>query len=177
MIWFTSDTHFNHANIIKYSNRPFKSVEEMNQTIIDNWVSVVKPEDTVYFLGDFAMGQNRLHESIFKQLTGDIVLIKGNHDSKSVASYLKMGFKGVSGELWVQIEETTIYLRHRPESNVDRWQAHYHFCGHVHEAWARKGNIINVGVDVRGFKPRSADELTEPWRSDIQPNIKWIKNV
>ena len=55
-IWFTSDTHFSHCNIIKYCNRPFKDVDEMNKILIQNWNNVVRPDDIVWHLGDFALG-------------------------------------------------------------------------------------------------------------------------
>ena len=81
-IFFTSDTHFGHTNIMKYCKRPFETVEEMDQTIIDNWNSVVRPEDIVFHLGDFGFcGSLRLRE-IVDQLNGKIYLITGNHDRK-----------------------------------------------------------------------------------------------
>jgi len=67
-VFFTSDTHFNHVNIIKYCSRPFSSVEEMNREMIARWNSVVGPEDTVFHLGDFAMGYSTEWPSFLSQL-------------------------------------------------------------------------------------------------------------
>ena len=67
-VWVTSDTHFNHANIIKYCNRPFSSVEEMNETIIANWNKVVSEDDMVYHLGDFALGDKSLIPDFIRSL-------------------------------------------------------------------------------------------------------------
>ena len=82
MIYFTSDTHFNHTNILKYEpeTRPFETIEEMNETLIANWNNVVKEEDTVYVLGDFFMGMLDAIEPIYNRLNGKVILIRGNHD-------------------------------------------------------------------------------------------------
>lgn len=84
MIYFISDTHFYHSNIIKYSNRPFKDVNEMNETIINSWNSVVKNDDTVYHLGDFCLSSDDEIKSIFNMLNGNKILIRGNHDRKPI---------------------------------------------------------------------------------------------
>ena len=92
-IFVTSDTHFSHVNIIKYCNRPYASVEEMNNALIDNWNSVVKNDDLVIHLGDFALG--RTIQDIKKhldKLNGNKILILGNHDSLSQDDYIKCGF-------------------------------------------------------------------------------------
>ena len=88
MIFFTSDTHFNHKAIISYCSRPFESVEEMNDRLIDNWNQVVKPSDTVYHLGDFALYCNDI-EQIRKKLNGKINLIQGNHSMLMELSSVK----------------------------------------------------------------------------------------
>ena len=82
--FFTSDTHFGHAAIIQYCSRPYKSVEEMNQVLIDNWNSKVKKDDIVYHLGDFIFGGSKLWYEIFSKLNGNIVLIMGNHDARNL---------------------------------------------------------------------------------------------
>ena len=73
-IWFTSDTHFGHGNIIKSCNRPFASIEEMDQTIIENWNKLIKPQDEVFHLGDFSYGDASSIESVLKKLNGKINL-------------------------------------------------------------------------------------------------------
>ena len=98
--WFTSDTHYDHANIIKYSKRPFKNVDEMNETMIKNWNSVVKHEDTVFHLGDFAFCNDP--GKFFHRLNGNKILILGNHDKQatkhlpwgSVHSYYELRLNG-----------------------------------------------------------------------------------
>lgn len=80
-IFVTSDTHFNHKNIIKYCNRPFESVEHMNEALIQNWNETVGVNDFVYHLGDFAFSKNPENiNEIAARLNGNIFLIEGNHD-------------------------------------------------------------------------------------------------
>lgn len=80
MRFFTSDTHFGHANIIKYCNRPFNDVDHMNEVIISNWNSVVSPDDEVFHLGDVALGPWEKWDSILTRLNGFKTLVVGNHD-------------------------------------------------------------------------------------------------
>ena len=80
MIYFIADTHFGYANIIKYENRPFCNVEEINRVIIDRWNQTVSKEDTVYHLGDFFLTYTKKQMEIMNRLNGEIILIRGNHD-------------------------------------------------------------------------------------------------
>ena len=75
--FFTADHHFGHANIIKYTNRPFTNIEEQDRILIQNWNSVVGPNDMVYYLGDFCF---RDFNKYFHALNGKIIFIEGNHD-------------------------------------------------------------------------------------------------
>ncbi len=80
MRFFTSDTHFRHANIIQYDSRPFSSVEEMNETIIETWNMTVSKRDTVYHLGDIGFGSPAVMWPIIQRLNGRRILVRGNHD-------------------------------------------------------------------------------------------------
>ena len=80
MKYYISDLHFDHTNVIKFDNRPFKDIEEMNNTIINNWNNVVKGGDIVYVLGDFCFGNTERTNEIFNKLNDKIILIRGNHD-------------------------------------------------------------------------------------------------
>lgn len=103
-IWVTSDTH--HANIIKYCNRPFSSVEEMNETIIENWNKVVSKGDIVYHLGDFALGDKSLIPDFIRRLTGHISFIMGNHDNLNIMKSFETPFRceTVSWEEVIRVE-------------------------------------------------------------------------
>lgn len=83
-VYFTSDTHFNHANIIGFCSRPFKNVNEMNETLIANWNRVVGVDDIVFHLGDFCLGGSAEWTNVLNRLNGKIYLIVGNHDMKNL---------------------------------------------------------------------------------------------
>ena len=85
MIWFVSDTHFGHKNILKYTKRPFSSVEEMDEILIANWNNRVKEEDEVYHLGDVALCSPNKLRKILDRLKGKIYLIRGNQDRSAEA--------------------------------------------------------------------------------------------
>lgn len=103
--FFTSDTHFGHANIIKLCNRPFKDVEEMNEKLIENWNKVVSEDGTVFHLGDFAFGGSGLWNSVIPRLNGQIYLIIGNHDRKN----LRQGYMGKFADADSNREEKCLF--------------------------------------------------------------------
>lgn len=112
--FFTSDTHFGHANIIRFCNRPFKNVEEMDEALIENWNQVVSEDDTVFHLGDFAFGGSSVWKSIIPRLNGHINLIIGNHDRKNLRQGYMSSFDMVVPQLQIEIEGNPIYLNHYP---------------------------------------------------------------
>lgn len=131
--FFTSDTHFGHANIIRFCNRPFKNVEEMDEALIENWNQVVSEDDTVFHLGDFAFGGSSVWKSIIPRLNGHINLIIGNHDRKNLRQGYMSSFDMVVPQLQIEIEGNPIYLNHYPflcygGSYRGVWQ----LFGHVH---------------------------------------------
>jgi len=146
--WFTSDTHFGHNKIIEYCKRPFKSLEEMNETLIKNWNEVVKTDDTVFHLGDFSF---RGFHTYKNRLNGNIILVQGNHDSSEHTNIREMIINH-GGKSW--------YLCHVPPETMP---TQYCLCGHIHERWKSKkrGNkvLVNVGVDVWGFRPVSIQSI------------------
>lgn len=171
--YFTSDTHFGHLAIITYSNRPFKDVAHMNEALIANWNSVVKPDDRIYHIGDFAMGPKNLHKGYLDRLNGYKILVRGNHDQKS-DKMLWMGFNEVHPYKFEIINGLNVYMAHIPLGNDPYAEKNrtYHpeftpeppphdiwVCGHVHNAFKRKGKVINAGVDVWGYKPVTFEEL------------------
>ena len=126
-IFITSDTHFWHTNIIKYCNRPFESVEEMNEKLIENWNSIVNKYDTVYHLGDFCIGGRQQIYDLVHRLKGNIKLIKGNHDSHSNKFFRECGFKEVYD---LPILLNNKYLLSHTPINVSDYIINLY--GHVH---------------------------------------------
>lgn len=178
MIWFTSDTHFGHANIIKYCARPFESTEEMDAVLIKNWNEVIDPNDKVYHLGDFAWKTVGYWERIREQLNGHIHLIMGNHDENFITNpRVHRLFEEVTYQKRIWYGKRCIYLNHYPFlcfggawKGLDAvWQA----FGHVHsnprsDIGLDHQRLIHcfptqydVGVDNNDFKPISIDELSD----------------
>lgn len=149
MFFFTADTHFCHDNILTWSQRPFKTVEEMNDAIVRNWNQRVKTSDTVFHLGDFCWDEKRFDE-FMTRLNGRIILIKGNHD-KGNRSILTEATIEFGGHEWKLIHDSE-FASHN-----------FVLCGHVHELWKTKSHgaqlLVNVGVDVWGFKPITINEI------------------
>jgi calcineurin-like phosphoesterase family protein len=156
--WFTSDTHFGHANIIEYCGRPFADVDEMNRVMVERWNARVRPGDRVYHLGDFAFGPFENIGKFLALLNGDIVLVRGNHD-RSEKRMREAGFASVTSASVVWVNGSALFLSHKPVADLPAETTDFHLHGHVHEKYARRGNQINVGVDVRGFAPATLDEL------------------
>lgn len=132
-IWVTSDTHFCHENIIQYCGRPFANAELMNEVLINNWNSVVKPGDKVYHLGDVAMGVNHRKElpRIMSRLNGSKRLIVGNHDD---IPWLSSGGWFQKVLMWRVFPEFNLLLTHVP----------------IHESSIHERIVVNGGVNVHG---------------------------
>lgn len=147
--FLTGCTHFGHANIIRLANRPFACVNEMNGVLVENWNKVVKPQDTVYHLGDFAFGKAQ-GEAFAAKLNGRVVYLQGNHDPKGWGvDYLRIKSNGVRAVLF-----------HYPIEEWDGWwrgAVHFHCHTHKPEFWSgeRRGN---VGVDATNFTPMRLEE-------------------
>lgn len=159
--WFTSDTHFAHSAIVQYCARPFRDSDEMDRVMIERWNATVAPTDLVYHLGDFAFGPVANIGAFRARLSGRIHLIRGNHDRGAARMKSFFGEENVSDALSLVEDGLRLILTHRPISVEKAALFDYALNGHVHEKWTRKGNQLNVGVDVRGFRPVSLRELVE----------------
>ncbi|MGG0667906.1 metallophosphoesterase [Lederbergia citrisecunda] len=168
-IYFTSDLHLRHKNILQFENRPYETVEEMNQELIDIWNNTVKKNDTVYNLGDFCFGSYDKWVEILEQLNGKIIHIKGNHDSSETLN--KLYKNGYLDEIhmvghYLKMNKQVMHLTHYPMDIGNRprlWSLH----GHIHSHPSQMPNQINLCVDSplnfgREFgKPIHLDELME----------------
>lgn len=166
--FFTSDTHFSHANIIKYENRPFKNVNEMDEYLIEKWNNKVNKNDEVYHLGDFAFAPSNRIREILNKLNGRIYLIWGNHD-KEIKHNRSIQEKFIFCREYysLKINNLPIILFHYPIAVWDR-QHHgsIHFYGHIHSNLdnhhplvVELKNAYNVGVDVNNFEPKTLEEI------------------
>jgi len=179
MIFWTSDWHINHANIIKYTNRPFKNVSDMNNKIISNCNERVKEEDTLFFVGDigFKSGTGRgegepekLQIYLDKIKCRNIIYIEGNHDYSG-----RNGFKTIIRKIIVHYGGKDICILHDPKFCDTNYEIN--LVGHVHNNWEiqriRRGesftDCYNVGVDVHNFYPVTYGEI-------ISKLTKWRKN-
>lgn len=168
MIYFISDTHFCHNNIIKYCNRNFKDTNEMNETIISNWNNIISKDDIVYHLGDFCLSNDIEIQNIFNRLNGNKILIRGNHDRKSVKFYENMGFK-VLTHAPIILDEYKLMLSHIPLPDTKIKSGYINLHGHIHNKKINEdypknysdSKHINLSVDVTNYKPISLNEINE----------------
>jgi len=181
-IWFTSDTHFGHANVLTYCRRPFADLAAMHEGLIANWNAVVAPGDTVYHLGDFALGARAaVIPAVLPRLHGSLVLVAGNHDLARDDGLFPAVVR--PGPLLLDLGGLRVECVHSPFEV--RGVGDVALCGHVHHSWQSKRAgewidpyvardhrddgreapvpIANVGVDVRGFRPCSIAELASAW--------------
>jgi calcineurin-like phosphoesterase family protein len=161
--YFTADTHFGHDSIRKHCGRPFKTVAEMDKTLIANWNARVRPRDTVYHLGDFAFKASRQIEDYRRKLNGKIHLIRGNHDSKDPGR-LERVFDSVHSLHCIRIEGQTIVLCHYA---MRVWEKEHHGSWHLyaHSHGRLPDNRLtlsfDVGVDSHNYMPISFEEVRE----------------
>lgn len=156
MIWLTGDHHFRHFNIIKYCNRPFESIEEHDQTLIDAWNKCVMDGDTVYYLGDFTLGNVQAVREIVPFLKGKIRLLTNewHHDGRWLSDWDDIYPAIYFEEALIVLDDkkkfpVPIVLCHYPFEVWDR--KHYgaiHFHGHSHGELHRIHNRLDVGVDM-----------------------------
>jgi calcineurin-like phosphoesterase family protein len=166
-IWFTSDTHFGHKNILKYANRPFASIGEMNETFILRWNERVAPEDTVYHLGDVSFMTGAKTSDLLWRLNGNIRVLVGNHDTDEVLKLPR--FEWVKDYYELIVKDPDAYSGERLivlfHYTMRVWNASHHgswhLYGHSH------GNLpddpcalaFDAGVDSHNYAPISYEEV------------------
>lgn len=157
--YWTSDTHFNHANIIRYCNRPFENVQEMNEIMIRNWNSRVQPQDTVYHLGDFASGDRSKIRGILSRLNGKKILIRGNHDKQPS---LSDGWHEIHNFLELKQDHSLIVMCHYA---MRVWNRSHHgaimLYGHSHANLPGNNQSLDVGVDCWNYQPVTLAEIQQ----------------
>lgn len=190
-IFFTADTHFDHERILVHARRPFSSVDEMNQALIEKWNGVVGSRDLVYIVGDFAWTRHGYFQSA---LNGRKILIRGDHD-KMNQKYLA-NFSEVYDLKRLSIENHPVFLCHWPmRSWPGSARGSWHFYGHSHgtsseyeDTWS-----CDVGVDVWNYQPvpwevlkakmsakrekslRTAKEMEQAREESRRKNYEWLR--
>ena len=161
--WFTSDSHYSHANILGYSQRPFDDVRDMDESLIMNWNACVQPGDLVYHLGDFALCDAERATKIAKRLAGNKYLIFGNHDKR-----LRKDKEFLAQWVWakdyaeIEVEKQKIVLCHfafRTWNGSHRGS--WNLFGHSHGSLKDdpRSLQIDVGVDCHSYYPISFEEV------------------
>lgn len=171
MIHFTSDTHFFHKNIIKYSNRPYVSVNDMNEAMIANWNKQVRPTDTVFHLGDFAFATYSQMKSILGRLNGEKHLILGNHDTLIDSNRRSFVGQGLFSSIqeYYELRHTGYPLICLFHYGQRVWNGSHRgsimLYGHSHGSLPPHGKSVDVGVDCKEisseYRPYSLTEVLD----------------
>ncbi|CAH2213703.1 metallophosphoesterase [Tepidibacter aestuarii] len=158
-IYFISDMHFGHGNIIKYENRPFKNIKEMDTTIINNWNSVVKKDDKVFVLGDISFyNKEKTAETIYS-LNGYKVLILGNHDNeRSIHWWKSVGFDEV---IKYPIIYNDFYILSHEPMYLNENMPYMNIHGHIHNLKYESKQFFNVSVECIDYTPISFEKIKE----------------
>lgn len=177
MIYYTSDLHFGHENILQ-NRTMFSTIEEMNETLIEKWNKKVHRNDHVYILGDFSYRSEIPVESYLERLKGKKHLIMGNHDGDwlrgSRYDELSQYFESIDNLITIKRDKMKITMCHYPmlEWSGSRYASQgtsYLIHGHIHETKneiyeyikANQPTALNCGVDINNFEPVTFEELLE----------------
>ena len=191
-IFYIADLHIGHANVIKFDNRPFANLNEMHNTIVENWIRVVRGDDTVYILGDFCWAKESEWPFYLGPLAGQKVLIRGNHDPKQFSQTTKKFLADIKDYKEITDSGRHVIMSHYPipfhkaDYDPNCWMLY----GHVHvtreydymvklrreikasctEEGCCVGNWINVGCMMpwMDYTPRTLDEIIECEKQNIQ---------
>lgn len=165
-IFFVSDTHFDHENFLKFTDdagnkiRPFSSVEEMNEFMIERWNSVVRDEDKIYHLGDVTM-RAKDFARIASRLKGHKRLLLGNHDDGKDVN-LTRWFQKV--QLWRLFKDQNFVCTHIPIRSEQFRKVQYNVHGHIHQNVIDDPQYVNVCVEQTNYTPLSMEELVAKFK-------------
>ena len=173
-IFWIADTHFGHEMFIRRKLRPFDTLREMDECMIENWNSIVKPGDTVKHLGDFALKKSpdQINELI-KILNGNIHLIQGNHDKYNV--YKRCNFASIREYEGITVNDQYIFMCHYPMISWNRsFHGSWHIYGHTHENMEKTQIVrdllshllsFNAGVEINNYTPVSFEQIEEEMKT------------
>lgn len=189
-VYFTSDWHVGHENVLTFDQRPFKDLDHMHRALINNYNATVRPEDTCYFLGDMGLAKFDTLAEVLKELHGTKVLILGNHD-KGATAMKRLGFDLVLHGASINVAGHTVTMTHCPLRGVwredcskmggaaegDNWHkeskhtdfsipdwGQFHLHGHTHKTPEERilDRQFDVGVRANGYRPVSTSQI-ESW--------------
>lgn len=188
-IFWTSDLHLGHSNVIQFDKRPFKDVDDMERVFINNHNSRVSPNDLTYFLGDIGLGNAERLKKYLSQINGTKVLILGNHDRNTYSMY-NVGFDVVLNTAVIYIGKYRVSMSHCPLPGVFRedvtnmkgakpgenWHGEqknqrftsqdltvdFHLHGHIHSDGVHTNKQYDVGVRANKYRPVSLSQI-ESW--------------
>lgn len=169
-VYYIADCHFGHNAVIRFNNRPFETVEEMDNTMLNNWRSIVRPDDEVYIVGDLIFRAKNPPEYYLDKLTGRKHLILGNHDKWSKHVDLDKYFESVSQIKEISDAGRHIVLCHYPMVEWPRSRQNSVLVfGHIHnkvegdafDYYLKHENMLNAGVDINHYCPVTFRQLVE----------------
>lgn len=171
-IWFTSDLHLSHGNIIKFQDRPWKNIWDMDEALIQRWNSVVNQDDEVYCLGDVSFGSPKRTAELIYALNGKIYLIKGNHEQVILRSHqCQQRFEWIKDYYELKVPDgdanrkvQLICMFHYPITSWNKMHHQsWHLFGHVHNSLPDNPNLkrMDVGVDANDYYPISYDQVKQ----------------
>ena len=171
MNYITSDLHFGHTNIIEYCNRPWKTSEEMDEALFAN-LSFLKPNDTLWILGDVAFRNKDFARTIAQRLAKlppKIKIIGGNHDRGKTQIYKEFGLlEHESGRFDYELDGIKVSMGHFPVTE----DIGLSICGHIHTDFKVNDFNVNVGVDVWNYKPITLNDIVD---ADIEYLIQKVR--
>lgn len=171
-LFFTSDPHYGHENILKYCHRPFSSIEEHDEELIRLWNESVPEDGIVFILGDIGFCSESYLKSILNRLNGKIYWIIGNHDWRRITPGIMNRFECITQQMVITVDNKIVYLNHFPFLCYPDSDRHpiYQFFGHVHSGPLSGSSDISrlvhlnkrqydVGVDNNEYKPISFQDI------------------